>query len=60
MGAKIGHSTENVEIHEYEIVGCVEQFVFDAVACQKPAKEGGNVEKYLQYECYVEDSTGTI
>ena len=40
MGAKIGHSAKNVEVHEHEIVGCIEQFVFYAIACQKPAQEG--------------------
>ena len=44
MGAKIAHSAKNVEVHKHEIIGCVEQLILDAIARQKPAEEGGEVE----------------
>ena len=50
MGTQIGHSTEHVDVHEYKVVGRIEQLVLVTLAIKPPSCKGHQIEQQLQYE----------
>ena len=50
MALQIGNASEHVQIHEYEVIGGVEQFVLMADSTQQIAGKGCEIEQHLQNE----------